>query len=222
MRCLLCGLFSILALRPLGAETLTYRETVGGKTQTHRYVLTPRPEGFEIELTRGAGTAEIVDWCQTDETLATLRWRHENPREKTAVAAERTGDSIRLSGVHAGREIAREFRIDGAPWKQLFSVDFASFIDLGTTRGRFWSIGTAGIGEMKIASFTVELKEGRGISVGGKPVQAVRLHVSPAGLRSAFWHGDYWLRKPDGRYLKYVGKVGLFAGDLVKELVTEE
>lgn len=182
----------------------------------------PKAEGFEIELTRSIGAAEIVDWCQTDESLATLRWRHENPREKTAVAAERVGETIRLTGTHEGKEIARQFRIDAFPWKQLFSVDFASFAGLGGKRGRFWSIGTAGIGKMKVAAFTVEAKETSVIAVGAKSVTALRIRVAPAGFRSAFWHGDYWLRASDGRYLKYVGKAGLFAGELVKELTAEE
>jgi len=221
VRCLLCGLLLILSLS-VEAETLTYRETAGGKTETHRYVLTPTADGFEIELRRGAGAAEIVDWCRTDESLSTLRWRHENPREKTAVAAERVGDSIRLAGTHEGNEIARRFKIDPSPWKQLFSVDFASFAGLGEGQGRFWSVGTAGIGKLKIAAFTVALRETREIAVGAQTVEARRLRVTPTGLRGAFWHGDYWLLSSDGRYLKYVGKAGLFTGELVKELTAEE
>jgi hypothetical protein len=212
------GLFTSAAC----THTLVYRESAGGKSETHTYTIAARGNGYRIDLIRQGDGTPIIDQCETDASLSTLRWRHQNPAQGTDVSAHRDGDTIHLAGTHEHKHIAKTFRAGGGAWKQLFSVDFQSFAWLGRTTARFVSIGTAGIGQMKMADFSVEVKEDLEIVVNGKAEQAVRIRVSPAGMRSVFWHGDYWLRKSDGRYLKYVGSRGLFAGQMVKELVRED
>jgi hypothetical protein len=202
-------------------RTLVYRETAGGKSETHTYSIAPLGEGYLIRLVRPGVDGEILDRCETDATLATLRWEHRHPGKQTEIRAEREGPLIRLSGTYEGRPIRKTLTIDAAPWRQLFSVDFEGFGEL-SRKVSFWSIGTAGVGAMKAAEFSANPQDEREIQVDGRSVRARRMRVSLTGLRALLWHGDYWFRKSDGRYVKYVGGRGLFAGSMTKELVAEE
>ena len=58
--------------------------------------------------------------------------------------------------------------------------------------------------------------------LAGKEIAAVHLRISLSGLLSIFWHGDYWYRKGDGRFLRYRGKNRSGGPVAVSELVEEK
>jgi hypothetical protein len=43
-----------------------------------------------------------------------------------------------------------------------------------------------------------------------------------SGLLAVFWHGDYWYRKADGRFLRYRGKNRPGGPEALSELVGEK
>lgn len=205
---------------PLAALTLTYHESTGGKTAVHVYTVRAEGTGWRITLVRSEAGGELQDEVLTDASLSTLEWRFVRRGDDTEVFARRNGRVIELNGRHRGKPIRKSFTVDDSPWKQLFSIDFEPL--LRTTKGRFWAIGTSGAGEMKITDFSYAVKDEESIVWQGRQVAAVRLRIRLAGMLSMFWHGDYWFRRDDSRYLRYRGKNGLIAGDTVKELQREE
>jgi hypothetical protein len=75
---------------------------------------------------------------------------------------------------------------------------------------------------LKIGKFSVTRKADEPIDLAGKTVAAVHLRISLSGLLSVFWHGDYWYRRGDGRFLRYRGKNRPGGEVAVSELVGEE
>jgi len=132
------------------------------------------------------------------------------------------GEKIVLSGSFQGRKIAKRFDAAGAPWNQLFQMGLRPFALADGKKMQFRSIGTQGPGELKIGKMTVTRKEDETIELGGQRLAAVHLRISLSGLLAMFWHGDYWYRKEDGRFLRYRGR-NRSAGPLaVSELIGEE
>ncbi len=202
------------------AYTLIYRESRGERVELHAYVVRALGDGFRVELTRRTPEGLVHDLFLCDRQMHTLSWEYASIASDSRWRAVRTGHTIVLTGMHRGEEVNRTYRIDAAPWKQAFSIDFADFAAAGG-KHRFWSIGTSGPGEMKAAKFVARVHGMEKVRVAGQEVEALRLRVALQGVRSVFWHGDYWFRRGDWRYLLYRGKSGLFSGDTVKELVSE-
>jgi hypothetical protein len=205
---------------PLPAATWVYRESRGARSETHTYTLTEAAPGYRLEVLRRTPEGDIRDTLACDAELNTLAWEYDCPATSSHWGAVRRGDAIELEGSHHGRPLRRSYKIDSAPWKQAFAVDFAPFAAAGGEHA-FWSVGTSGPGELKCARFKARCAGTETVRAAGADAPAVRLRVALAGWRSIFWHGDYWFRRGDWRYLRYRGSAGLLAGDIVKELVSE-
>jgi len=228
-----CLLF--LAISPLlcgagaGAqtfETLTYREVEGKDVAIHVIVIASGLEepglGFRVELTTTRDGAVVRQTFLTDADLSTLSWTFSDPARRMELSASRQGGRIVLTGHSRGKKVAREFEGEGPAWNQLFQMGLGAFVKSGGTSLQFRSIGTQGPGELKIGRFTATRKAGESIDLAGKTVQAVRLRISLSGLLSIFWHGDYWFRQGDGRFLRYRGKNRPGGPPAVSELVEEK
>jgi len=223
-------LSSLVSLLPapltgtIGAETLTYREVEGDLTVTHTLVIMPAPPGYGIELTSQGGDGSAVrQTFRTTADLAALAWTFSDPGRRMELAAGVQGDEIVLSGSFNGKKVDKRFPASGAPWNQLFQMGLVPFV-LGNDESRqFRSIGTRGPGELKIGKFTATRRDGEKILLAGKEIETIHLRISLSGLLSIFWHGDYWYRKSDGRFLRYRGKNRPGGGPVaVSELVMEK
>ncbi len=206
----------------LTAETLTYREIEGAAVTTHVLSLRPEGPGFRVELatTRPGGT--VRQTFRTAADLTTLEWTFSDPARRMELAAAVQGDNIVLTGSFQGKNVAKKFATAGAPWNQLFQVGLGPFALSAGESFQFRSIGTQGPGELKIGKMTVTRKADEAIDLAGTDVVAVHLRISLSGLLSVFWHGDYWYRKNDGRFLRYRGKNRSGGPVAVSELVKEE
>jgi hypothetical protein len=215
--CLL-GLASLL--RP--AETLTYREVEGDITVAHTLTITPAPQGWSIELaSRRSGGGAVRQTFRTAADFSTLAWTFSDPGRQMELDARLQGDDIVLSGTFRGEKVEKKFAAAGAPWNQLFQMGLKPFV-LGKEESlQFRSIGTQGPGELKIGKFSVTRKDDEMIMLEGKEIAAFHLRISLSGLLSIFWHGDYWYRKTDGRFLRYRGKNRPGGSTAVSELVQE-
>lgn len=219
---LCCG-WLLLALPLLVyGESLTYREIEGENTVTHNIDVTPAQSGYRIELASSrVGGGTIRQTFMTAANLNTLSWTFSDPERQMEWSAELRGDAVILSGLTRSRKVDKKFKVGDLPWNQLFQMGLEPFA-VSASRGlKFCSIGTQGPGEMKMGKFTVSRQGGEKISSGGKEIAAVRLRVSLSGLLSIFWHGDYWYRQSDGRFLRYRGKNRPGGSVAVSELVEE-
>jgi hypothetical protein len=216
--CLL-GLASLLR----SAETLTYREVEGGLTVTHTVSISPAPPGCLIELaSQRSGGGTVRQTFRTAADLSTLAWTFSDPGRQMELEARLQGDDIVLSGTRRGEKAEKKFSAAGAPWNQLFQMGLEPFALAGAQSCQFRSIGTQGPGELKIGKFTVTRQDGEKVLLAGKEVETVHLRISLSGLLSIFWHGDYWFRKNDGRFLRYRGKNRPGGAEAVSELVQEK
>ena len=206
----------------LGAETLTYREVEGAAVTTHVLSLRSDGPGFSVELATTRPNGTVRQTFRTAVDLTTLEWTFSDPARRMELAAAVQGNDIVLAGSFQGRKIARKFPAAGAPWNQLFQVGLGPFALSAGESVQFRSIGTQGPGELKIGKFTVKRQDDEKIVIGGKDIMAVHLRISLSGLLSVFWHGDYWYRSGDGRFLRYRGKNRSGGPVAVSELVTEE
>jgi hypothetical protein len=211
-------LFSFL----LPAEILTYREVEGENVTIHSLAITPEPPGFHVELTTTREASAVRQTFRTAADLSTLAWTFSDPARQMELDASLQGEAIVLSGVWRGKKVEKKFAAKGPSWNQLFQMGLEPFALAGNKSFQFRSIGTQGPGEMKIGKFTVTRKEDGQIRFAGKDVAAVHLRISLSGLLSIFWHGDYWYRKNDGRFLRYRGKNRAGGEVAVSELAKEE
>ena len=196
-------LFSLL----LAAETLTYREVEGEITVIHTVAIMPAPPGYSIELASlRSGGGVVRQTFRTAVDLSTLAWTFSDPGRQMELDARLQGEAIILSGTLRGKKVEKRFAAAGVPWIQLFQMGLGPFALANDKKFQFRSIGTQGPGEMKIGKFTVTRQGEEEIMFGGKEIIALHLRISLSGLLSIFWHGDYWYRKGDGRFLRYRGK----------------
>jgi hypothetical protein len=158
---------------------------------------------------------------RTDLSRATLDWTFSDRERQIELSASRQGREIVLSGENRGRKVEKKFTVGDLPWNQLFQMGLEAFALTAVDKMQFLSIGTSGPGEMKLGKFTVSRQDDEKIWLQGKEIAAVHLRVALSGLLSIFWHGDYWYRKSDGRFLRYRGKNTPGAAASVSELIEE-
>ena len=204
------------------AETLTYREVEGEITVIHTITITHAPPGYRIELASQRTVGGTVrQTFRTAADLSTLAWSFSDPGRQMELDARMQGEAVILSGSLRGRPLANEFKTGDLAWNQLFQIGMEPIVISGETEFKFCSIGTEGPGELKMGKFTATRENEEMIQLGGKETAAVHLRVSLSGLLSIFWHGDYWYRKSDGRFLRFRGKNRPSGPVAVLELIAE-
>jgi hypothetical protein len=226
-RFLRCGPAAVLCLCLfsflLPAEVLTYREVDGETVVIHTVVITPAPPGYSFELSsRRDRGGTVRQTFRTAADLSTLAWTFSDPGRQMELKAGRQGDFIILSGSFGGDKVEKKFAAAGAPWNQLFQMGLRPFVLAREESRQFRSIGTQGPGELKIGKFTVTRSGSEKVFLAGEEIAAVHLRISLSGLLSVFWHGDYWYRKSDGRFLRYRGKNRSGGPEAFSELSAEK
>ncbi|HEX7501892.1 MAG TPA: hypothetical protein VF451_00610 [Acidobacteriota bacterium] len=217
------GIFRTPSSGNFKTKTLTYREVEGDSTVTHVIAITPASPGYSIELSSRRERGGLVrQTFRTAADLTTLAWTFSDPSRRMELAARLEGESILLRGSVRGEKVEKKFAAAGPPWNQLFQMGLGPFALGAGGDWQFRSIGTQGPGEMKIGKFTVARRETEKIMLSGKELGAVHLRVSLSGLLAIFWHGDYWYRPLDGRFLRYRGKNRPGGPQAVSELVEEK
>ena len=206
----------------LTAGTLTYREVEGEAVASHVLNIIPAGDGFRIELATTRAGAVVRQTFRTAADLSTLAWTFSDPARRMELTAGLDGESIFLRGSVRGEKVEKKFAAAGPPWNQLFQMGLGAFVESGAASCQFRSIGTQGPGELKIGKFTVKRQETEKITLAGKEISAIHLRISLSGLLSIFWHGDYWFRPGDGRFLRYRGKNRPGGPQAVSELVEEK
>jgi len=212
----------LVSLLPLPGETLSYREVEGEAVATHVLTIAPEGGGFQVTLRTTRPGGDVLQTFRTDAGLATLAWTFSDPGRRMELAARVQGEDIVLTGSFQGKKVDKKFGAAGPPWNQLFQMGLAPFALSGKNGVQFRSIGTQGPGELKIGKFSVTRRDDETIDLAGEMVPAVRLRISLSGLLSIFWHGDYWFRRSDGRFLRYRGKNRPGGPVAVSELAGEE
>ena len=206
--CCCCGGISVLS-QLLPAETLTYREVEGEAVATHV---------LSIALTRGAWlprrTGHDPRRRRRPPDLPHRRRPHHRwpgpsaiRRGSMELAASRPGRKIVLTGHAQGKKVAKEFAGAGPAWNQLFQMGLGAFrrVRRGELPVPLDRHPGAGRAEDRQVHRDAQGRRKRS-TWPARTVSAVHLRISLSGLLSIFWHGDYWYRQGDGRFLRYRGK----------------
>ena len=220
----LAGILLPLAVFPAGtmrAETLTYREIEGEAVTIHLLTMGPEGEGLRVQLTTTRGDHVVDQVFLVASDLSTRAWNFSDPARQMELAAAIQGEHIVLSGSVQGKRVDKRFAAAGPPWNQLFQMGLEPFARSQRQAMAFRSIGTQGPGELKIGKMSVTRKQDEEIELGGQKIDAVHLRISLSGILSMFWHGDYWYRRSDGRFLRYRGKNRSGGPIALSELVKE-
>ncbi len=212
---------SLAAVLSAPAETRIYRERTGQKTVVLNVVKEAVASGWVITATAGEGAPAESQVYTLDKSEATIAWSFIRPGEKTDIRAIREGEKILLTGLHEGEAIRKEFDAGSLPWNQAFQFGLESFAAAGGTPVKFWAIGTSGPVAMSITKITAEIKATETIRIQGKAETARHVRLSPSGLKSLLWHGDYWYRESDGVFLRYIGRSGPAAPLSVMDLAAK-
>jgi hypothetical protein len=208
----------LLLLAASSPRTATYLDRSGDAPVRNVYRVSDADDGgHRVELQLASGIRHVIE---TDAAWSTVRWTLQDPAAHTDLEARRRGDRVVLAGTHEGGPVHRTYDLEGRSWHQAFPVDLEAFAVSTGTELRFVAIAPAGPSALKLGSFVAERKQTAQVRIGDRAVQAVRLRVGLSGLLGAFWHGDYWHRAGDGRWIRYGGSD---AGDpAVSELIAEE
>lgn len=202
------------------SEKRTYREFSKRGEAIHHFIFHRRRGEILITLRSDrSGTASEHTYLTGPDLSDTRRWTYRNPDTDTDITAVRTGDHILLRGIHKGRNIQKNFKINHLPWNQVFHIGLEAAATRGDKAYRFWSIGTEGPGEMKITTFKVKRVDEPVLQFNGESVPTRRYQISLSGLLSVFWKGYYWYRLTDGRFLLYREKGKEGSDDPIMKLI---
>lgn len=188
------------------AEYLEYHEKTGEKTTVHAFIIEKDSGGYRIQLTSTFPDKIYNQVFYVDRSLKSTAWEFEDRQKNTKVSARLADDEVRFEGIHRGRKFSRGLKVRGDFWNQTFNLGLRDFVINGRKKMKFCAIGVSGPGEMKMGKFTVTREGTEKTMVNGEHVDSVRIKITLSGMLSMFWHGDYWYRKTDGRFLKYRGK----------------
>lgn len=196
---LFCAVERVLAAgAALQVERHRYQQSVGSETQTLDWQL----QGDELKTRLGSER----DLTRVDAALATRSWELVDETVDTAVRVERSGNLLLISGRLRGEPVARERRIDGAPWFQTLSLSLRPFLASSQQTVEFWVLRPKTLKPYKLCA---QKQPAELIEVDGAEIMADKLEIKLAGIGGLFWQAHYWFRPADRLFLRYVGPSGL-------------
>ncbi|HQP10208.1 MAG TPA: hypothetical protein PKV41_02350 [Candidatus Omnitrophota bacterium] len=159
------------------------------------------------------GTATEEDYA-LNENFETMRFRVVNLPEQTDYVGERRNNYIFIRGQFKGKKVEHGIEIDARPLYYNPKIGLTAFVQSGRKEEKFWGFQNR---ELKVYPMKATNEGPETISVGGRDVEAIKVHWTVDDFRSAFFKRTYWFRQADGLYLKQKSSDGTF-----RELVSEE
>jgi hypothetical protein len=184
-------LLALVSLPLLAQETTSrYSETLGSKTTAREYHVLRTADAIEVTAT-GDGESEKTRWVPQ---AGTVFWQVSTPAEGTDFTAERSGDMVRVTGTFKGRKVAKEIRIDPAPWYQVFGPLLTELLPPGTATREFWVMNSEDFSAHRMMVRRVGVER---ITIKGIATDTLKVHFSPAGALAPFWGADFWYKPTD-------------------------
>lgn len=213
-----CLLFLAVTL-PGAPVTLVYRQVTGSRADRIEIGEEALDDGAVLRMRATSGETYRI---QSDWTGSVTSCAFEFPEQGTSWAAHRNGTTLRIEGTIRGRTVSRGISIGDHPWYESAERSLQAFAVSGSPEPRrFWMVEPYG-GGAYLMSGRIEGREP--VTVNGKPVEAVRVIVRPAGLLSFLWSSTYWYSPTDGTFLRsesvrgIAGLVPLTVIELVEDL----
>lgn len=188
----------VLAFLPVSAFALDTRLEwrVGNDIVLFDETVERTDTGFSAALTTSVGE---YDGLVMDSRRSTLEWERRFAAEDTYIRAERNGAEVRVSGTYKGRKYDKTHDIGDMPWYQLHEISYEALYAAGTVSASFWTIDRK---TLRPTEFKFTRQEKETIRVMGSPVPAVKYSLTVHGVPAFLFTSYFWLREPDGRFLK--------------------
>jgi hypothetical protein len=182
---------------------LQYRETIGKKS----YFSTA-----DIELLRARRHLHNEDRISSDDylidtaTFECSRWLYMPKNGSVKLTVVRNGRLLSLDGVHShgGKRLEKEIRLGKYPWCQEWMSFLGAFALSGRKTAIFCSLVTP---TLDLAQFTATVLGEETVKANTTLLPAIHVRVKFSGALSVTWHGDYWFRTRDGRFVRFEGSI---------------
>ena len=157
------------------------------------------PDGWPAVSWRSESGDGHRQQYRLDERHATLEWRIQFPERDTDYVGERREASLLVRGRLNGQAVDATLPIDDRPFFYSLPVGLAEFVRSGAPSMEFWAFRPD-----DVAVYAMDARvEGRDtVTVGGEPVEAVRVRWAPTGWRGWFYSRRFWFRADDGLFLR--------------------
>ncbi|MDF1580176.1 MAG: hypothetical protein P1P74_05270 [Desulfuromonadales bacterium] len=181
-------------------EHHSYLQTIGSEsTQLDWRLLEAQPLKVRTSL------GHEVDLTSVDASFSTWLWELSDHNIGTELRVERRGNALEISGSFRGEVINRQLAIDDAPWFQTLSLSLRAFLNGSQKMIEFWCLRPA---SLKVYKLRAVKKGSEAIAVPHGTVHADRVEIRLAGVGGFLWKADYWFRRNDAVFLRYVGPSG--------------
>jgi len=178
-------------------EEVVYEQATGENRVVYRDTRTATSDGYHITVT----TAEEYNECDLDLTLSVRRWFISRPADGVRIEFERIENRIHAVGTFEDAPFARTYHVGDDPWYQFHELTLDQFAVSRAQEIEFWTIDRR---NMRIVKFRAEKQGIESIEVTAGRWDAVRVEISLTGVaRLLGWKSVAWLRRTDGRYLRF-------------------
>ncbi len=179
-------------------ENHRYLETGGASDLVYRVTIA---YGRQVTVTSLHDTERVVKICSYNGD--TISWDFDS--HDVSIYGMRKNNTLILKGTSHGTAVDKRFTIDDSPWYQPGTYCFRNFVNSNDDTISFWMVRRDILKPEKMQA----KKEGlQTIRIQNESIPAQKVRVRLSGVRSIFWHGDYWFRKKDGLMLRYRGTTG--------------
>jgi len=179
---------------PAQEGILRYVETHDQRSYIMEYGVTRSAGGIDVTSV-GGGVSDRLHWVPA---TGTVTWQQTDGPAGTDIRAERTNETIRVTGRLKGKEVTREIHFDAAPWYQIFGPIIEELLPTGSNRREFWVVNPDDLTAHKML---VRRAGSERIEINGALTDTFKIHFSPAGALAPFWGADFWYRPSDAAYL---------------------
>ncbi len=190
-------IFSVLFSSVSFAETLIYKVTTSGKESISETIITKADNGYVVKMKNDSNKDEHI--CDTDLSFSLIKWKYNKPENGTDISADRSGNTISITGQFKNKKYEEKSKINELPWYQAWGLGLKAFINSDKDKTYFWSIDP---NSLRIAKFEAKKMRMEKIQVSGKEIESVYVTLNLTGFLKAFWSGgEMWFRKSDGRFV---------------------
>ncbi len=128
----------------------------------------------------------------------TLLWRKIGSHPGTNLRAQRTGDTIRITGTLKGVRVDKQLQIDSSPWYQILGPCISDLLPPTMESVEFWALDPDELAVHKMLALRLGTERRE---IHHVLIDTFKVHFAPMGLAGAFWGADFWFRISDSAYV---------------------
>ena len=197
LRKALFPLLLIIAANPqLAAEqgAWRYSESFGQNTAWIEYSVVRTPQRVVVR----SAADRVKEELEFVPGKGTLWWTKIGSHPGTNLRAQRTGDTIRITGTLKSAKVDKLLHIDSAPWYQILGPCIGDLLPQKMQSIEFWALDPD---ELAVHKMLAIRQAGERKEVHHVLIDTFKVHFAPMGIAGAFWGADFWFRISDSAYI---------------------